>query len=250
MDDSNDVPSWLVYERCVAAFAAEEHGSFDTIVQPNVMLKGTISGEIRQIDVLIDCRWKQSSTSRIIVDAKEWTGAVDIGDIEKFEGMMRDCRADRGIIVCTNGYTKGALRRAQDAINIKILPLSEIEEFGWVYEPCLGRCAESNHRRKRRSGVLWTEYMGIFSSAGMIIIVQTGKCDGCHSFHVWCWDCGGKFSVPDKKIVLCDCDRKWAAVPESRESGHEGEPESVWLMMREDDNPAEPPIVLDRRPLR
>lgn len=103
---------------------------------------------------------------------------------------------------------------------------------------------------KQRGGVLWTEYMAIISVMGMMLIIQTGKCDGCHSFHVWCWDCGGKFAVPDGKMVICDCDRKWAAVPESPESGHEGEPESVWLMMREDDNPANQPVVLDRRPLR
>jgi hypothetical protein len=250
MNEVDNIPSWLVYERCVAAFASEEHCSFDTIVQPNVMIKGAISGEPRQIDVLIDCRWKQSSTSRIIIDAKEWANAVDIGDIEKFEGMMRDCRAHRGIIVCTKGYTKGAMRRAQDAINIKILSLSDIEEFSWLYEPCLGRCMKANRGKKQRGGVLWTEYMGIITNTGLILIVQTGKCDGCHSFHVWCWDCGIKFAVPDKKIISCGCDRNWAAVPESPETGHQGGPESVWLMMREDNAPTNQPIVFDRRPLR
>lgn len=95
---ADNIPSWLVYERCVAAFAAEEHAGFDTVVQPNVIIKGAISGQRRQVDVLIDCRWEQASTSRIIVDAKEWTHAVDIGDVEKFEGMMRDCRGVLNIL--------------------------------------------------------------------------------------------------------------------------------------------------------
>lgn len=244
-----ETPSWLVYERCVAAFAANEYGNIDVIVQLNVMLIGALSGEKRQVDVLVDHRWSQDQTSRIIIDAKEWTRKVDIGDIEKFEGMMRDCRANRGILVCTQGYTEGALKRAQDAISIKILALDEIEDFKWGYEPCLGKCAKSKKRNQQRGAVLWTEYFGI-DLGTLILIVQTGKCDGCHSFHVWCWDCGLKFSVPDKKIVVCGCGRKWSAVPESPESGHIGEPESVWLMMREDDNTANPPIVLDRRPVR
>jgi hypothetical protein len=109
-----------VYERCVAAFAANEHGNFDVIVQPNVILIGAISGEKRQVDVLVDRRWSQDQISRIIIDAKEWTRKVDIGDVEKFEGMMKDCRANRGVLVCTQGYTEGALNRAQDAISIKI----------------------------------------------------------------------------------------------------------------------------------
>src|SRR5438046_7835216 len=80
------------------------------------------------------------------------------------------------------------------------------------------------------------------------ILIQIGKCDGCHSFHVWCWDCGKKFAVEDATVVQCGCEsREWASVPESQESGHVGEPESIWLMMREDRGQ---PSAFDRRPIR
>jgi len=50
-----------------------------------------------------------------------------------------------------------------------------------------------------------------------------------------CWDCGEKVSIEDGKAVTCGCDaREWASVPESLESGHVGQPESIWLMMQEE----------------
>jgi hypothetical protein len=272
--DEDNSPSWLIYQRCIAAFVSEEHGSLDTTVLPNVMLQGAISGQQRQVDVLVDHRWQGDATSRIIVDAKERSDPIDIGDVEQFEGMMRDCCAARGIIVCTAGWTSGAQKRAQQAITITILGFKEaLENFGWAYEECLGSCRRKT-RSTRRGGVLWGEFMaeglsglrwggadeglsglrhvteetfGYPVLAGWTLL-QVGKCDTCHDFHVWCWDCGEKFAIGDGEVVTCGCDgREWASVPESAESGHIGTPKSIWLMMREADGP---PVPFDRRPIR
>lgn len=249
-DDNKSSPAWLIYERCVAAFVAEEHGTLDTTVLPNVLLVGAISGIKRQIDVLVDHRWDRRDTAaRIIIDAKNRSRPVDVGDVETFEGMMKDCRAPRGLIVCTAGYTDAALRRAQDAIAISLLSFDDaLDEYGWLYEPCLGAC----HDRKScgyRGGVLWGEFQatGFEGNSGWVML-QTGKCDGCHSFHVWCQDCGERFAVPDGRVVTYGCEgREWASVPESAASGHVGEPTSIWLMMREDGGA---PTAIDRRPIR
>jgi len=249
MTIEKNLPSWLVYERCVAAFAVENYGSINVTVQPNVKLKGEISDKWRQIDILVDARWDDNTFTRMIIDAKQRDHKIDINDVEAFEGMMKDCRAARGVIVCTNGFTDGALKRAQDAITITILTFEEIEEYEWEYEECLGPCSNSSKEKGCRGMVLWAEYLPMGSN-DLWLIVRTGKCDGCHSFHVWCWDCGEKFAVPDKKIVMCGCDRLWASVPESRESGHLGIPKNVWLMMREDNDPDNLPIAIDRRPIR
>lgn len=249
-DEGDSPPAWLIYERCVAAFASAEHGNLDITVQPNVLLLGAISGTQRQIDVLVDHRWDQrDTTSRIIIDAKNRVRPVDIGDVDAFDGMMKDCRAPRGIIVCTAGCTEAAVRRAQDAITIDLLSFDDaLDEFGWAYEPCLGPCSNGKSHGCR-GGVLWGEFQatGFDGNSGWVML-QTGKCDGCHSFHVWCQDCGGKFAVPDARVVTCGCDgREWASVPESEASGHVGEPSSIWLMMREYGGR---PTALDRRPIR
>jgi hypothetical protein len=258
----DDSPAWLIYERCVAAFVSDQYGSIDTLVQPNVLLQGAISGAARQVDVLVDHRWHGGSASRIIVDAKNRARPLDVGDVEQFEGMMRDCRAARGIIVCTAGWSEAAARRAQDAITITLLDYeTALDEYEWAYEECLGPCGQGNFTKGRRGGVLWGEFMAEGIGGGFAVmpdaaaatlagwvLVQIGKCDGCHSIHVWCWDCGMKFAVEDATVVRCGCEsREWASVPESRESGHIGEPESIWLMMRENGGH---PVAFDRRPIR
>lgn len=259
MDD--DSPAWLIYERCVAAFVRDQHGTIDTIVQPNVIIQGAISGAARQVDVLVDHRWHAGSASRIIVDAKNRSRPLDVGDVEQFEGMMRDCRAARGIIVCTAGWSEAAARRAQQLITITLLDYdAALDEYEWEYEECLGPCGLADVTRGHRGGVLWGEFMAEGIGGGWAapltdapvlagwIMIRIGKCDGCHAFHVWCWDCGEKFAVEDAKVVRCGCEsREWASVPESPESGHLGEPESIWLMMR--DNGGHP-VAFDRRPIR
>ncbi len=241
-----ETPAWLIYERCVATFAVEEFGGIETTITSNAKILGEISGQERQIDVLVDTRWDARTDGRIIIDAKEHADKIDINDVEAFEGMMRDCRAHHGVIVCTNGHTEGAERRAEDAITITLLTFEQALKFDWAFKPCLGPCLTKSGRKRQRGMVLWGEYIPTGFN-GLWVIVQTGKCDGCHSFHVWCWDCGVRFIVPNEHVVKCDCEeREWASVPESPESGHVGEPQSIWLMVREGGLP----IALDRRPIR
>lgn len=228
--------SWLAYERCAAAFISEQYDDLEITVQHNVKLIGQ-SGITRQIDVLIDSRWPDGEDRRIVVDAKKRSRKVDIKEIEAFEGMMRDCNAGRGVIVCSSGCTEGALRRAQDAITITVLDSEDLPEYKWVYEPCFGRCNEGSP--SRRGMVLWAAYMGIAPSENVpILILQTGKCDGCHSFHVWCWGCGLKFPVSDNSVQICDCGYRWVAYLSQSKSefflGYLVDQENV--------------LILDRRP--
>jgi hypothetical protein len=234
---TND-PTWLVYERCVAAYASEQYSDLNFTVQPNVKLIGLISGIERQVDVLVDSRWDDGVKRRIIIDAKERKRKIDIKDVESFEGMLKDCQANHGIIVCSNGYTEAAYRRAQEFINIVVLPLEEIQTYEWVYEQCLNTCQGEITPKNKRGMVLWSSYMAIPSDV-LIHILQTGKCDGCHSFHVWCWDCGVKFAVPDRSVYHCDCGHDWIAYPDQ-----ENEDKSMLLMLRLD---AEFGAIIDRR---
>ena len=245
----NKSPSWLIYQRCVAAFAHERYGSMNVTVQPNIYLEGRFSHIKRQVDILVDARWNSDVSKRILIDAKLRKAKIDINDIETMLGMMEDCRASRGVIVTTTGFTDAAQRRAQDAINVSILPFDNALEYEWVYESCLGDC--SLYPNPKNPGmVLWAETLLHGTQQGLWLTLQTGKCDVCHNFHVWCWDCGEKFAIPDHKVVTCECGRHWGSILESNESGHIGEPTSIWLLMREDYNPEILPVPFDRKPLR
>lgn len=240
-------PDWLLLERCAARFAVENLGGVDVTVMPNARVCGTISGRQRQVDVLVDARWSVAAESRIIIDAKNRKRKLNIKDVETFEGMMRDCSAPRGILVTPVGWTSAAARRAQDAITITLLSVEDLDDFAFNFEPCLIPACRSAGRRERQGAVLWEEFVPSGFDAGWVI-VQVGKCDRCHTFHVWCWDCGTRFPVPDGEVVTCGCEeREWASVRESVESGHVGEPTSIWLMARESGGF---PVAFDRKPIR
>lgn len=249
MRESENTPAWLVYQRCVAAFALQQFGGMEISIQPNVYLMGRISKTKRQIDVLVEARWGRDIRKRILIDAKLRKTKIDINDIESMIGMMEDCEATRAVIVTAAGYTPAAERRAHDRIGLSILSFDAALKYGWVYQPCLGDCLVKTEV-SNAGMVLWGETLLHGTQQGLWLILQTGTCDVCHNFHVWCQDCGDRFAVPNGKIVTCSCSRQWGSIPESPSSGHVGEPTSIWLLMRENNNLSIPPVPFDRKPLK
>ena len=112
---------WKEYERQVAAFITDSFSSDEMTVCVNASIKGMLSDLYRQVDVLIDVRFSPDVSRRIIVDAKKHSRKVTIGDVEKFEGMMADCSAGHGFLVCPSGFTEGAYRRAQDNMSLSLM---------------------------------------------------------------------------------------------------------------------------------
>jgi predicted Mrr-cat superfamily restriction endonuclease len=102
---------WRTFERLVAMLSGDEYDD-SFIVIPNARIKGYISGRKRQIDVLVDYRYNPDLTKRVIIDAKQRKRPIDIKEVESFEGLMKDVGAKRGFLVCTNGHTKAAEKRA------------------------------------------------------------------------------------------------------------------------------------------
>lgn len=212
MDDVEHDHPWQVYERVVAAMISDEAGTgIDLTSTMDARVVGAISGVERQIDCLSEARWEPGLARRIIVDAKRYGRKLNVKDVESFEGMMRDCRAQHEILVCPSGWSEGAERRAGDAITIKLITLEDIDETdaAW-FEPCSGRCLDRSDPRKR-GVVLWSGQLPL-AIDGLWAIVFTGVCDTCHSFQAWCWDCGETISVGDGEEEQCSCDRWWAAI--------------------------------------
>ena len=106
-----------------------EAASFDVSVTANASLLGSISGVRRQIDILVDARWEEEMERQIIFDAKRRKRKIGVNDVEAFDGMMRDVRAPRGVIVCANGWTKAAWARADEHIDINLVNAEEAEEL-------------------------------------------------------------------------------------------------------------------------
>ena len=199
-----DTPDWRIYERVAACFEIET-AAMDVSVTPNASLMGSISGVKRQIDILVDARWEEGVTRRIIYDAKRRKRKIDVKEVEAFEGMMRDVQASRGVIVCSGGWTQAAENRATQRIDIVLLTTEDAEEIDHAAtDPC-PHCEAQN--RKTKGIVFWDGQFPL--PLGGWAIIFTGKCDVCRSFAFWCWECGEKTVVPDHVVHECSCKRTW-----------------------------------------
>jgi hypothetical protein len=179
----------------------------------------------------------------MIVDAKYHRPKLDVKDVESFEGMMKDCRAQRGILVCPNGWSEAAKRRAQDAITITLLWPDDVDGFPWAqFDPCMGGCAQPGSTRKGL--VLWDGQIPV-GVEGTWVIVWSGKCDRCHNFHVWCWGCGQRFALRDEDEHSCDCGYRWVTAIE-QEPSDDGPINAVHLILLV----GEQVLALDRRRVR
>jgi hypothetical protein len=192
---------WRQFERLIALLTAEDYDGNHTVI-PNARIYGFISKRKRQIDVLVDWRFDTNLNRRIIFDAKYRNRPVDIKEIEAFEGLMKDVNAQRGFIVCSNGHTASALRRAQQHIGIKLLSEKEINEFdinSWEY---------CRHDHCKNGLVLWDANPSLIVE-GMVSIQATGKCDECGRFHIWCWGCGARYCIDYESEIQCSCKGPW-----------------------------------------
>lgn len=225
--------SWKKYERFVAELCSEDYQSPSVTVIPNAKIKGCFSQTTRQIDVLIDSRFGDDRSRRIIVDAKKYNRPLNVKDVESFHGMMLDCSSKVGILVCPNGYSAAAKKRAQDFINLKIVSLEELENLDLeLWDDCF---SDNCDEKFKRGLVLWDAPMGIGSLASPVSVSCIGKCDVCGDFHIWCWDCDKKFSLSDENDAQCNCEHPWfwlTVTEEDESSSNEyDQSTSVYLLL-------------------
>lgn len=192
---------WKAYERLVSLLCRDEHDDSFSVTS-NAKITGFISKRKRQIDVLVDYRYSSDLSRRIIFDAKNRKRPIDIKEVEAFEGLMKDVNAKRGFIICSNGYTKAALRRAQKNIGIRIVSIDGIDKIDInTWDKC-------GSTKCLYGLILWDATPGIIIE-GKVTVQATGKCDECGRFHVWCWRCGNKKVLEKKDEWQCACEGPW-----------------------------------------
>jgi hypothetical protein len=224
-NESQSPPAWKMYERLAAFVASQEKDTAMTVV-PNAKITGRFSGAVRQIDVLIDRRLPDAQRKRVIVDAKLLSRPLDVKHVEEFEGMMKDVRADHGILVCANGFSAAASRRAQQAINIRLLSPDELDSatldtwYTCASETCI---VHTSGKGKYEGWVLYDEVFHAGHADEPVSPVAVGKCDVCGCFNVWCWECGEIFALPGNEAeARCECSRFWLTSVEEDETSREG----------------------------
>lgn len=82
-------------------------GIKDAKVTKNAMVLGKVSGEMREVDVLIEGLVGIFSV-KIIVEAKNYTKPVGVERVESLKSKLDDVGGDLGVIVCPSGFTRTA----------------------------------------------------------------------------------------------------------------------------------------------
>lgn len=105
------MPRWKDFELLAKQIYDELDGSAEVTWDDHIM--GHQTQIPRQIDVSI--KWDDEGTSRLaVVQAKDWKARADITHVGEFASVIRDVKADKGIMICRGGFSKNAKKYARE----------------------------------------------------------------------------------------------------------------------------------------
>jgi len=128
-----DSKDWEQLEILVAQIQKEL--APDAIVEHNVRMKGQVTGELRQIDVLVKQNIGQYEML-VIIDCKDYKAPVNVKSVEEFHGLLTDVGAHKGALVCPKGFTRTAKKRAK-GFNIDLYSPVDTDPHKWQVKPTL-----------------------------------------------------------------------------------------------------------------
>ena len=123
---NKEQPKWEKYEELVASI--QKTLTPKAIVTRSDTITGK-SGVIRKIDVSIRYNLGQFKLL-FVIDCKDWSKPVDIGEVGTFADLLEDVSANKGAIVCNAGFTEGAKKRATEK-GIDLLMAVDAESMEW-----------------------------------------------------------------------------------------------------------------------
>ena len=84
----------------------------DAEIKQDDFIQGEESGIKRQIDLSIRYRIVDIEML-IVVQAKDWGRKADVKVVDEFKSVIKDVRAQKGILICNAGFTKAAINYAK-----------------------------------------------------------------------------------------------------------------------------------------
>ncbi|WP_330272633.1 restriction endonuclease [Lentzea sp. NBC_00516] len=122
---------WLEYEKLAEKIIAEL--SPHAVVTHNERVLGQESEVRRQIDVTV--RWTDGVAERLmIVQVKDYgKRRADVNVVGEFRSVIQDVGADRGILICSGGFSKTAKTYARN-LKIDLYSLADAASKRWELE--------------------------------------------------------------------------------------------------------------------
>lgn len=196
--------TWQEYQAAVALLYEQAEGLGD--VRRDVRIPDKVTGQPRQIDVLIEVTAKGHSVN-ILVDAKFRSEKIDVKDVEEVVALADAVNACKAIVVCTNGWTGPAEKKAAHVnLDLRLLDIDEaldlLEPDKWCLCPaCQNDCI-----------IYETGFLNELHEP--VSVVVTGQCRECRHSLAWCWDCGTELWLNTGETAECYCGHEWIADPE------------------------------------
>lgn len=183
-------PTPADYEDGVAALLTEKFAERGT-VERNVRLPSRSGGRKRQIDVLIRLPLADMGEELMVVDCKRYGSKVDVKGVEAFVGLIEDVGAAMGLLVTTEGYTRGALARAASVRGIRVEVIRVEDLPGWA-PPLFDceLCVDSVPEDAIPGMVYVHQREELETEDGGVLEVTLGYCEKCAGLHLGCPICG------------------------------------------------------------
>jgi len=191
---------WQEYQEAVAVLYENLEGTGK--VMRNVYLPDVVTGQKRQIDVMIELS-ERGHLLRILIDAKYYATPLDVKIVESVLALSAAVGANKTIIVAANGFTTPAIRKAKNAqCDLMILSLEQALDLlvpdKWVMcQVCNADC------------VILDQCGVISSQEGKALWWLAGKCRECGSARIHCQGCGMKSFIEIEDSVICGCGYEW-----------------------------------------
>ena len=198
--------SWRDYETDITHVLRAQLGVDEGTIVYDASVRGVISGELRQVDILIDAPSLAlgGARTRIAIDCKAWDKNVDIMEADRFAGYVEDVQPTLGVLMTTNGYSDGALARlaAIPHIDTQTVTWGDIDEWTPYIKPCI--VCPTVIAAEQMPGVAFRDPItrtGALDDTSRKRMQGTGKCDKCSTIYVWC-RCGtvNSFSEPESTV--------------------------------------------------
>lgn len=192
--------TWQEYQKAVADFYEQLEGF--GAVKRNVFMPDVVTGQRRQIDVLIELQ-ERGHSLRMLIDAKFHSSPLDVKDVEGVAALAKAVGASKAIIVAANGFTAPAKVKA-DFIQCDLMTLSLEEALDLLVPEKWKMCpfCNSDCIVLDQDGIMPLENGGWFWWLA-------GQCRECKSGRVHCQDCGVKLYIEFGDSVICGCGHEW-----------------------------------------
>ena len=123
-------PAWVEYELLARDIVRELAPFAD--VQHNVHELGRESETTRQIDVAV--RWNDGiADNLLIIQVRDRKRKADVNTIGEFRSVILDVNAQRGILICSGGFSKSAVKYARN-IGLQLWSLADARSKKWTHE--------------------------------------------------------------------------------------------------------------------